>query len=188
MNQERAICHQLRAWAQDPTHHETLVAMPEGVRQVGRDLLAEIPELPGDQEKVCSLLNKAKDVLAKVSLAAMKEKSEGFQKYLNRGLSQGASWAHRFTRTWEQPEPSLGIEVGPDGLKLTDPESIVRKKALRWAELWKGTVGSEKDCFPEWLRNLGKKTREQQLDNPLPELTLEGITEGMRYFKAGAGL
>eukprot|EP00959_Pyramimonas_sp_CCMP1952_P143557 3005231-Pyramimonas_sp.AAC.1 len=188
-NQERAICHRLRAWAEYRTHLETLVAMPEGGHQVGRDLPAEIPELPGGHEKARFLPNIAKEVLANVSLAAMKAKGEVFQKYLNQGLNHGASWARRFTGTWEHPEPSLRVEVGPDGLELTDPESILcNKKPFRWAEPWKGTAGSEMDHCPEWLRNLRARDRGQQQDNPLPELTFENMAGGMRYFKAHAGL
>ena len=79
----------------------------------------------------------------------------GSRFFLNQSLSKGASWARMFTRTWEQPELSLGIESGPDGLEVIEPQAIMQQKAGRWAKLWKGTVGSPKKDFPDWLRNLG---------------------------------
>eukprot|EP00959_Pyramimonas_sp_CCMP1952_P038852 813328-Pyramimonas_sp.AAC.1 len=69
----------------------------------------------------------------------MKEKNEGFAKFLQRSLNTGASWAHQFSKTWQRPEASLGVEIGPHGLEVVEPMAIMQEKAHIWAKLWNGT-------------------------------------------------
>ena len=99
-------------------------------------------------------MNKSKEVLAKVSVAAVKEKSEGFDEFLDQCLSEGASLARRFSRTRGQEEPALGVERGPDGLELIEPRQIMQQKAERWSTLWQGAMGPPKQVCPERLRAL----------------------------------
>eukprot|EP00959_Pyramimonas_sp_CCMP1952_P083031 1735630-Pyramimonas_sp.AAC.1 len=102
-------------------------------------LLADIRASPVEPDRIRNMLSDSKQILAKVSLAAMKENSEGFTELLQQSLNTGASWAHQFSRTWQQPEASLGIEIGPDELEVVEPMAIMQEKAHRWAQLWNGT-------------------------------------------------
>eukprot|EP00959_Pyramimonas_sp_CCMP1952_P457521 9475075-Pyramimonas_sp.AAC.2 len=91
-DQEKAICKQLQAWAQDPPSTAVLANVPEAVRSTGAELLAGLAEVPAGPVKVVDLINKAKEILANGSLAAMQEKSDGFPKFLQQSLAKGASW------------------------------------------------------------------------------------------------
>eukprot|EP00959_Pyramimonas_sp_CCMP1952_P455857 9472233-Pyramimonas_sp.AAC.1 len=175
-------------WGKSTHTPQYITAVPESARLAGDKILAALTSPPCSKEDIREVLNAAKEVLAKVSIAAMKEKSMGFRKFLSQSLSSGASWAHRFSRTWQVEEPSLAVERDEGGAEILKPLEMMKVKADRWAKLWGGDVGGPKQPFPFWLRSLRDAARAQQVEQPLPELTLPDLQQSLRYFKYHAGL
>ena len=114
----KAIHQQLHDWASDPEVSKYVLALPDSARTACSRVMTALSPPPEDTEDIRPILNAAKEALAKVSSAAMKESSQGFRYFLSKSLSSGASWAHKFSRTWQQEKPSLAVERDERGEEI----------------------------------------------------------------------
>ena len=126
---------QISTWGTDSQVNQYFTAVPESARNAGNKILAALASPPEMKEDIRDILNAAKEVLAKVSIAAMKESTEGFRKFLNNSLSSGASWAHRFSRTWQVEEPSLAVEKDSGGKEIIEPMKMMEVKKRKQIEM-----------------------------------------------------
>ena len=106
---------------------------------------------------------------------------QSFPTWIQESLKQGAGALHKVTSSWGQPLQELSHEVNADGEQLVDPLEVISSKSQRWAELWECT---ERPAQPAWWDRLKEVASQEELE----PITVEGIANGLRCFKAATGV